>query len=84
MGKSVAASVAVRLMARGLAGSLPVGVVVNAGRRDARLYRGSLGEMASGVADFAEGPAIIFVGAAVAAGDWQQAAGLAAEQFKVA
>jgi len=84
MGKSVAASVAARLMARGLAGSLPVGVVVNAGRREASLYRGSLGEMASGVAGFAEGPAIIFVGAAVAAGDWQQAAGLAAQQFKVA
>lgn len=84
MGKSVAGSVASRLMARGLAGSLPVGVVVNAGRRQSSLYRGSLGELAMGTAEFAEGPAIIFVGAAVASGDWQQAAGLAAQQFKVA
>ena len=37
-----------------------------------------------GTAAFAEGPAIIFIGAAVAAGDWQDAAGLAETEFKVA
>ena len=84
MGKSIAAPVGSKLIARGLDATTPVGIVVNAGRRDASFHAGSLGDLAVGTADFAEGPAIIFIGAAVAAGDWQQAARLAAREFKVA
>ena len=45
---------------------MPVGIVVNAGRADRSLYRGTLGELAAGGGSFADGPAIIFVGEAVA------------------
>lgn len=84
MGKSIAAPVAGKLIRRGLSAATPVGIVVNAGRKDRSFHRGTVGDLAQGVAQFAEGPAIIFIGAAVAAGDWQDAAGLAAAQFKVA
>lgn len=84
MGKSIADGVAAKLQVRGLSPATPVGIVVNAGRRDASFHAGTLGELAAGTAAFADGPAIIFIGAAVAAGDWQQAAGLAAQEFKVA
>jgi uroporphyrin-III C-methyltransferase/precorrin-2 dehydrogenase/sirohydrochlorin ferrochelatase len=84
MGKSIAPEVAGKLMAGGLAAATPVGIVVNAGRRDRLFYRGTVGELAEGAVEFADGPAVILVGAAVAAGDWQDAAALAARQFKVA
>jgi len=84
MGKSIAAPVAGKLIRRGLAATTPVGIVVNAGRRDRSFHRGTVGDLAGGSATFAEGPAIIFIGAAVAAGDWQDAASLAETQFKVA
>jgi uroporphyrin-III C-methyltransferase/precorrin-2 dehydrogenase/sirohydrochlorin ferrochelatase len=84
MGKSIAAPVAAKLVARGISPVTPVGIVVNAGRKDRSFHRGTIGELANGAADFADGPAIIFIGAAVAAGDWQDAAGLAAAEFKVA
>jgi uroporphyrin-III C-methyltransferase/precorrin-2 dehydrogenase/sirohydrochlorin ferrochelatase len=84
MGKSIAASVAGKLIRNGIAPSVPVGIVVNAGRSDRSYYRGTIGELADGAAEFADGPAIIFVGAAVAAGDWQAAVPLAEEKFKVA
>jgi len=84
MGKSIAAPVGSKLIARGLDATTPVGIVVNAGRRDASFHAGTIGELAQGAANFADGPAIIFIGAAVAAGDWQQAARLAAQEFKVA
>ena len=58
--------------------------MVNAGRKDKSFHRGTIGELAEGIADFAEGPAIIFIGAAVAAGDWRDAASLAETRFKVA
>ena len=84
MGKSIAAPVAAKLIRRGLAATTPAGIVVNAGRRDRSFHRGTVGDLAAGTAAFADGPAIIFIGAAVAAGDWQDAASLAQAQFKVA
>jgi uroporphyrin-III C-methyltransferase/precorrin-2 dehydrogenase/sirohydrochlorin ferrochelatase len=63
---------------------LPVGVVVNAGRRDRSLYRATLGEIATDGAEMAEGPAVIFIGEAVKHGDWAEAAQLAEQTFKVA
>lgn len=84
MGKTIAASVAGKLIRRGMSPATPVGIVVNAGRRDRSFHRGTIGDLAASTAGFAEGPAIIFIGAAVAAGDWQDAAGLAETEFKVA
>ncbi len=66
-GKSIAAPVATRLIGNGLSPLLPAGIVVNAGRRGRTLYRGTLGELAAGTAAFADGPAIILLGEAVAA-----------------
>ena len=84
MGKSIAAQTAHKLIRNGVGANTPVGLVVNAGRPGRTLYRGTLGDLASGDLALADGPAIIFVGAAVAHGDWQDAAALAAKQFKVA
>lgn len=84
MGKSIAPEIAGRLMAHGLGGSVPVGIVVNAGRRDRQTYRGTVGALAAGEVEFADGPAVILVGEAVAAGDWDSAAALAEAQFRVA
>lgn len=84
MGKQVAASTAIRLIVHGLPARTPVGIVVNAGRPDRALYRGTLGELADGMHALADGPAIILAGEAVAAGEWTQAAALAVQQFQVA
>ncbi|GLQ54634.1 siroheme synthase CysG [Devosia nitrariae] len=84
MGKSIAAEVAGRLIDFGAGAKLPIGIVVNAGRVDKTLYAGTLGGLATGAIAFADGPAIIFVGEAVAAGDWAGAAEIAAQEFKVA
>ena len=84
MGKSIAPSVAAQLIGDGLRPGLPAGIVVNAGRSDRSLYRGTLAELSAGQVSFAEGPAIILRGEAVAAGDWQDAVALAERQFKVA
>ncbi len=84
MAKSVAAATAGRLLRRGMRPSLPVGVVVKAGRADRTLYRGSLGELAAGALAPADGPAIIFVGEAVAAGDWSGAIALAEDTYEAA
>lgn len=84
MGKGVATATAAKLMRRGMNPKLPVGIVVNAGRRDRSLYRGTLGDIAAGMVEMADGPAIIFVGEAVAHGDWTGAVQVAEEKFKVA
>jgi uroporphyrin-III C-methyltransferase/precorrin-2 dehydrogenase/sirohydrochlorin ferrochelatase len=84
MGKSVAAETARKLIARGMNASLPIGIVVKAGRKDRSLYRGSLGDLAGGDLAMDEGPAIIFVGEAVAHGDWTAAADIAERTYKVA
>jgi len=84
MGKSIAAGTAGKLIGRGMNPSLPIGIVVNAGRRERSLYRGSLGDLATGDLAMEDGPAIIFVGEAVAHGDWAEAADLAERTYKVA
>jgi len=84
MGKSVAGPTAARLIAEGAAPTIPVGVVVRAGRKDRVLYRGTLGTLASGTIELEDGPAIIFVGEAIAHGDWSEAVELASSAFKVA
>jgi uroporphyrin-III C-methyltransferase/precorrin-2 dehydrogenase/sirohydrochlorin ferrochelatase len=84
MAKSIAAATAGKLIARGMNPSLPIGIVVNAGRRDRSLYRGSLGDLAGGALEMEEGPAIIFVGEAVAHGDWAEAVQVAERKYKVA
>lgn len=84
MGKSIAATTARKLIQRGMKPSLPIGIVVNAGRKDRSLYRGSLGNLAAGEAAMDDGPAIIFVGEAVAHGDWAEAVQLAEKQYRIA
>lgn len=84
MGKSIAANTASKLIARGMNPSLPIGIVVNAGRKERSMYRGSLGDLARGDLAMKEGPAIIFVGDAVAHGDWAEAAEIAERTYKVA
>ncbi|HTM78023.1 MAG TPA: siroheme synthase CysG [Devosia sp.] len=84
MGKSIAPDVATRLIGQGASAALPVGIVVNAGRADKSLYRSTLGGLSSGVLALADGPAIIFVGETVAAGDWADIAQSAAPSLKVA
>jgi uroporphyrin-III C-methyltransferase/precorrin-2 dehydrogenase/sirohydrochlorin ferrochelatase len=76
--------VAARLEAHGLSAGTPVGIVVNAGRRDRQTYRGTLGDLVAGAVEFADGPAVILLGEAVAAGDWESAAALAEVQIRVA
>jgi uroporphyrin-III C-methyltransferase/precorrin-2 dehydrogenase/sirohydrochlorin ferrochelatase len=82
MGKQIGEATAGKLMQHGVPPTIPVGVVVNAGRQERTFHRGTLADLTS--RDFADGPAVIFVGEAVAAGDWTNAAALAAEEFKVA
>lgn len=84
MGKSIASDVAGRLVTHGASATTPVGIVVNAGRADKSTYSGTLAALAAGHIAFSDGPAIIFVGEAVEAGDWADAAPLAGVSFKVA
>jgi len=84
MGKSVAVATAAMLLERGMSETLPAGIVVNAGRRDRSFHLGTVGALASGEAEMADGPAIIFIGEAVAHGDWSQATQIAEQEFKVA
>lgn len=84
MGKSIAASTAIRFILEGVSAATPVGIVVNAGRRDSELHRGTLGELADGGGSLSDGPAVILLGNAVAEGDWAEAASLAIRNLKVA
>jgi uroporphyrin-III C-methyltransferase/precorrin-2 dehydrogenase/sirohydrochlorin ferrochelatase len=83
MGGQIAGETASKLIQRGMGPLVPVGIVINAGRKDRSFRRGSLGDMASGMLE-TDGPAIIFIGEAVAHGDWTSAAAIAEAQFKVA
>ncbi len=70
MGRTVAAKVAARLIAAGLAPSTPVAVVENASRADHRAYAGrldELGRVAARATDNA--PVLILIGDVVAAGN---------------
>ena len=84
MGKSIATDVATALIGFGAGEKTPVGIVVNAGRSDRSCAFGTLAELASGGAVFPEGPAVILIGEAIAAGDWQDAARLAERAARVA
>ncbi|MBI4920593.1 MAG: uroporphyrinogen-III C-methyltransferase [Devosia nanyangense] len=84
MGKSIAATTAGRLLGRGMNPSLPIGIVVNAGRRNRSFHRGTLGALASGALEMANGPAIIFVGETVAHGDWADAPAITWKKVMVA
>jgi len=84
MGKSIARDAARRLIVRGMQADLPVGIVANAGRADRALYRGTLGAIAADGVDLPEGPAIIFIGEAVAHGDWTGSVEAAEQTFRVA
>ncbi|MEX2277912.1 MAG: siroheme synthase CysG [Cucumibacter sp.] len=77
MGKSVAGRVSGKLIENGMDACLPIGIVVNAGRGGRRTYRGTLGELGGNHAAFVSGPALILIGKAVEAGDWESAAALA-------
>lgn len=84
MGKSIAASTAIRFILEGVPAATPVGIVVNAGCRDHEFHRGTLGELADGGGSLSDGPAVILLGAAVAEGDWTDAASLAIRKLQVA
>jgi len=74
MAKTVADQVAGALMAHGLDADTPVGAVENACRPVQRRFFGTLADLPrlSGRGDLA-GPVVIFVGRAVAEGDWANA-----------
>ena len=84
MGKSVAREVAQKLIANGIKAQTPVGIVVNAGRKDRIQYSGSLDDLQLGNPWLADGPAIIFIGQAVSHGNWADAITLAEHEIKVA
>ena len=67
MGKSVAASIAARLMEGGLAGDTTVAVVENASRADQRMFHGTLCELpALERRSELAGPVMVIIGDAVA------------------
>lgn len=73
MGRTVAASVAERLMAAGLAEDTTVAIVENAGRQDKRLLHGTLKEL-PGLEARVEltGPVMVIIGDAVAGADFSR------------
>ncbi|KPF43786.1 siroheme synthase CysG [Rhizobium sp. AAP43] len=79
MGRTVAASVAERLMTGGLAEDTTVAVVENAGRRDSRLLHGTLKEL-PGLEARTElsGPVMVIIGDAVAGADFSRSEPLGA------
>jgi uroporphyrin-III C-methyltransferase/precorrin-2 dehydrogenase/sirohydrochlorin ferrochelatase len=83
MGGQIAMATAGKLLRRGMRPSMPAGIVVNAGRSNRTFVRGTLGAMAAN-ALVPDGPAIIFIGEAVAHGDWADATAIAEQNFKVA
>lgn len=78
MGRSVAVSVARRLMEAGLPSDTPVAAVENASRSDARLFHGTLDDLPA-LARRTEltGPVMVIIGEAVAGADLSRAAPLA-------
>ncbi|GLQ18877.1 siroheme synthase CysG [Maritalea porphyrae] len=73
MGKSIISDVAGELVAHGLSAQTPVGIVVNAGRANSARCLSTLAEISSQAPELADGPAIVFVGEAVASGKWVSA-----------
>jgi len=73
MGKSIISDVAGELVAHGLSAQTPVGIVVNAGRANSARCLSTLAEISNEAPELADGPAIVFVGEAVASGKWVSA-----------
>jgi uroporphyrin-III C-methyltransferase/precorrin-2 dehydrogenase/sirohydrochlorin ferrochelatase len=81
MGRTVAASVAARLMQAGLPAETTVAVVENASRRDRRLLHGVLGELRGLEArDDLRGPVMVIIGDAVAGANFAHSEPLAARR----
>ena len=77
MAKSVAHEVAASLLAAGLPADTPVGAVENVSRRNARRFFGRLDELGHLARMKVDGPVVIFVGRAVAEGEWNDAVAFA-------
>ncbi|MGV3552832.1 siroheme synthase CysG [Rhizobium sp.] len=85
MGRTVAASVAERLMQAGLPAETTVAVIENASRRDKRLLHGVLGELPGLEArDDLGGPVMVIIGDAVAGANFTHSEPLAARLPAVA
>ena len=85
MGRTVAASVAERLMAAGLAEDTTVAVVENAGRVDRRLLHGTLAQLPRlEYADDLTGPVMVIIGDAVAGANFERSQALAGLAARVA
>lgn len=79
MGRTVAASVAERLMGAGLAAETTVAVIENASRADRRLFHGVLGELPDLQArDDLVGPVMVIIGEAVAGANFEKSEPLSA------
>ncbi|MCJ9754712.1 uroporphyrinogen-III C-methyltransferase, partial [Neorhizobium sp. BETTINA12A] len=73
MGRTVAASVAERLMGAGLAPETTVAVIENASRADRRLFHGVLRELPDLEArDDLSGPVMVIIGEAVAGANFEK------------
>ncbi|BCH65989.1 uroporphyrinogen-III C-methyltransferase [Agrobacterium vitis] len=85
MGRTVAASVAERLIAGGLAQDTTVAVVENAGRGDRRLLHGTLREL-PGLEGMTEltGPVMVIIGDAVAGANFERSMPLAQARLGLA
>ena len=84
MGRTVAASVADRLMQAGLPAETTVAVIENASRRDKRLLHGVLSELPGLEArDDLGGPVMVIIGDAVAGANFLQSEPLAARRITV-
>lgn len=80
MGRTVAASVASRLMTAGLPDTTPVAVIENASREDKRLLHGTLRELpALEHRDELSGPVMVIIGEAVAGANFQHSTALSRE-----
>lgn len=79
MGRTVAASVAERLMAAGLAAETTVAVIENASRSDRRLFHGVLRQLPDLEArDDLDGPVMVIIGEAVAGANFEKSEPLSA------
>ncbi|SMF67603.1 uroporphyrin-III C-methyltransferase / precorrin-2 dehydrogenase / sirohydrochlorin ferrochelatase [Xaviernesmea oryzae] len=84
MGRTVAASVAERLMGAGLAADTTVAVIENASRADRRLFHGVLKELPDLEArDDLAGPVMVIIGEAVAGANFEKSEPLSARRAAV-
>ncbi|MEN3146038.1 siroheme synthase CysG [Neorhizobium sp. IRAMC:178] len=84
MGRTVAASVAERLMGAGLAPETTVAVIENASRADRRLFHGVLSELPNLEArDDLSGPVMVIIGEAVAGANFKKSEPLSAGKVLV-